>query len=201
MEIFKENNVSLAGGCLPMLVMVIVLWPVFYMVREYEYQFTNAHFLWVGSAYAHKFSWIGQNLAQFDLPLFVVYLATTIAYSALQPKPADPQQAQQQKMMTYMMPVMFGGFMWVYKWSSAFMLYWLILNLVSMYQSWRLNKEFGSSAVAAIGPGGPGSGGSGGNGTPATPLPPMKGTAKKKTITKRAGSSGRIQPKEAGGRG
>ena len=43
--------------------------------------------------------------------MFAVYLASMVFYSFLQPKPADPAQAQQQKMMVFMMPVMFGWFM------------------------------------------------------------------------------------------
>jgi YidC/Oxa1 family membrane protein insertase len=173
MQIYKENDVNIAAGCLPMLVMMIVIFPVFWMVRDYEYQFTNGHFLWVGSQYSQQVWWLADNLAQFDVPLFFLYLVSTVLYSLLQPKPADPQQAQQQRMMLVMMPLVFGVMMWQYQWSSAFMLYWLVLNLVSMYQSWVLMRQFPSSGSRP-----------GGGGTPApaveveapgTPLEGMKG--------------------------
>lgn len=181
-QIYKEENVNIAGGCLPMLVLMFVLFPVFWMVRDYEYQFTNATFLWIGSEYSKQVWWLGDNLAQFDVPLFVIYLLSTMLYSLLQPKPADPQQAQQQKMMLYMMPIMFGFFMWSGQWSSAFMLYWLILNVVSMYQSWVLMKQYGLTGMGGAAPAGPsGSGPSGTTGTTGTgagaapALQPMKG--------------------------
>ena len=197
MQIYKENNVNLAGGCLPMLVMMFVLFPVFYMVRDYEFQFTNAFFLWIGSEYSKTVPWMADNLAQFDVPLFVIYLLSTVGYSFLQPKPADPQQAQQQKIMLIMMPVMFGFFMWMYQWSSAFMLYWLILNIVSMYQSWILMRQYGLMTGGGSAPAGvttvPGPV------VPAEPLKPMKGvhTEKPKPRNGRGGAAGRIRPKNA----
>jgi YidC/Oxa1 family membrane protein insertase len=201
MELFKENNVSLAGGCLPMLVMIAVLFPVFYMVQHYEYQFTNATFLWIGSELSKNYWWMANNLAQFDVPLFVIYLISTVGYSLLQPKPADPQQAAQQRMMMFMMPVMFGVFMFMYKWSSAFMLYWLILNLVSMYQSWILMKRYGLAGGAAAAAAGGGGGGSAApEPAPAKPLEPMQGSEKARSNGrngKRGGSgqSGRVKPR------
>ena len=151
-EIYKENNVNLAGGCLPMLVLMFGLFPVFWMIRDYEYQFTNGFFLWIGTPFSREVWWLGDNLAQFDLPLFVGYLASLVLYSLLQPRSPDPQAAQQQKMMLWMMPIISGWFMWAYQWSSAFMLYWFILNIVGMKQSWLLNKQFGpmTHAVAPV---------------------------------------------------
>ncbi len=190
MQIYKENNVNLAGGCLPMLVMAFVLFPVFWMVRDYEYQFTNASFLWIGSAFSQQVWWLADNLAQFDVPLFVIYMLSMVLMSLLQPKPADPQQAQQQKMMTFMMPAVFGVMMWMGKWSSAFLLYWLVLNLVSMYQSWVLLRQFGSPAAAAAAGGG-GTVTMGGEDAPRKGLEPMKGGDRRRV---NGGSNGRKAP-------
>ncbi len=175
-QLYKEHNVNLFGGCLPMLVLMVVLFPVFWMVRDYEYQFTYASFLWIGSELSRQTWWLADNLAQFDVPLFVTYMLSTVVYSLLQPKPADPQQAQQQRMMIFMMPAVFAVMMWQGQWSSAFMLYWLILNLVSMYQSWLLNKRFGlGGAMSAAAPAVPVVGGAPSAEVTSVPLVPMKG--------------------------
>jgi YidC/Oxa1 family membrane protein insertase len=203
-QIYKENNVNLAGGCLPMLVLAVVLLPVYWMVLDYEYQFTYGQFLWIGSAFSEKVWWLADNLAQFDVPLFVVYLASTVVYSLMQPKPVDPQQAQQQKMMLIMMPIMFGFFMWIYKWSSAFMLYWLVLNLVSMYQSWRLNTIFGLLKPAVASTVSEGEETPTAKPVPAAPLEPMKGVQTKSQgngKNGRRGTPGRIRPKGSGHKG
>lgn len=195
MQVYKENDVNIAAGCLPMLVMMIVLFPVFWMVRDFEYQFTNGHFLWIGSGWSKTSPFIADNLAGFDVILFVVYLLSTVAYSLMQPKPADAQQAQQQKMMMIMMPVVFGVMMWMYEWSSAFMLYWLILNVVSMYQSWKLNREFGMAKSGTSG-----TGGGAVAVAPAEPLEPMDGVHTKSPNGK-SGRNGRHRsPGAPGGR-
>lgn len=199
MEIYKENNVNLLSGCLPMIALMVVLLPAYWMVRDYEYQFTFGKFLWIGAASTQHLGWVAHNLAQFDVIMFAVYLASMVFYSFLQPKPADPAQAQQQKMMVVMMPLMFGWFMWSGKWSSAFMLYWLILNLVSMYQSWRLNKEFGPANAVAM------AGTTGGALAPAATarIEPMKGVRKPNANGRsnggRANGSARIRPSTAPG--
>lgn len=171
-QLYREHHVNPASGCLPMIVLAFVLLPVFWMVRDYEFQFTNGQFLWIGSELSRKVWWLADNLAQFDVPLFVLYLVSMVIYSLLQPKPANPQAAQQQKIMTYLMPVVFGWIMWIGQWSSAFMFYWLVLNLVSMYQSWSLLRQFGHATPA---PAGAAPAGKDGAAPVATPLPPMKG--------------------------
>jgi len=197
MQLYKEQDVNIAAGCLPMLVMMFVLFPVFWMVRDYEYQFTNGHFVWIGSELSKQMWWLADNLAQFDVPLFVLYLLSTVLYSLLQPKPADPAQAKQQRIMLIAMPLIFGVMMWQYQWSSAFMLYWLVLNLVSMYQSWVLLKQFPQR------PGGPGQpvpATAAAAAAPEKPVEPMKGVhtrpGEKKKRRNRPGTlPGGVQPR------
>lgn len=48
MKLYKEKNVNPMGGCLPMLLPLIVLWPLFAMLRTYP-AFKAASFLWMHS--------------------------------------------------------------------------------------------------------------------------------------------------------
>jgi YidC/Oxa1 family membrane protein insertase len=171
MQVYKENHVNMAGGCLPMVIQMLVLIPVYSMIRMYEFQMSKGYFLWIGSEWSHQWPmWLGKNLATFDLPMSVLYLVSMVLYSFLQPKAADPQQAQQQKLMTWMMPAILGFFMWQSKWSSAFVFYWLLTNLIGLWQNWRLLHEFGPTVPAAAGAGD----GSGGAPVPTEPLKPMQ---------------------------
>jgi YidC/Oxa1 family membrane protein insertase len=185
-ELQKEHNINMTGGCLPMVLQAAVLIPVFYMVRMYEYQFSKGYFLWIGSDLSHQWpQWFAPNLASFDVPMFALYMGSTILTSLLQPKPADPAQAQQQKMMMWMMPIMFGWMMWQGKWSSAFMFYWLVQNLVSMWQNWMLLRHFGppptgSPTVVAEGPVQPMQSGPATNGNGRRPTTGRVHTKKKK---------------------
>jgi membrane protein insertase Oxa1/YidC/SpoIIIJ len=59
----------------------------------------------------------------------------------MQAPAADPAQAQQQQMMTYMMPAIFGVMMFFWKLPSAFTLYWLGLNAISVIQTAQIRKH------------------------------------------------------------
>jgi len=49
---------------------------------------------------------------------------------------ADPQQQQQQNSMALMTSGMFFYMFLSYRWSSAFVLYWLALNILSIWQTY-----------------------------------------------------------------
>jgi YidC/Oxa1 family membrane protein insertase len=167
MAIYRENNVNMAAGCLPAVVQMAALFPLYYAIRYYEYAFREGHFAWIGSALADKYHpYLGRNLAEFDLPLFVMYLLSMLMTSRMTPPPADPQQAQQQKMMMYMMPLLFGWFMYSAQWPSAFTFYWLVLNLVSAAQQYYILKQHPPIPIVPASPSPPSAsgGGNGGNG-------------------------------------
>ena len=174
---YREHNVNPLAGCLPAILQAFILIPVFYMIREYEYQFTRGYFLWINPDLGSRFWWIGKNLATFDVPLFLIYMASMVVYSLLQPKPADPDQARTQRMMMIMMPLIFGWMMWTFKWSSAFMFYWLLQNVFSMWQNWTVMRQAPAPAPATAEP------------APGDPLPPMNGGGAPR---RRAGGSSRL---------
>ncbi len=201
MALYKEENVKLTGGCLPMIMQMVVLIPVYLMVRMYEHQFSKGYFVWIGSDLSQQWPmWLAKNLASFDVPIFLLYNASFIVMSLFQPKPADPQQAQQQKIMTWGLPIIFGVFMWFGKWSSAFMFYWLVQNLIGMWQNWLLRRQFPATPVvatasaaarAAVSTNGgkkptgaaPSRNGGGGNGTGRTAQPRVHPKKKKRNRT------------------
>jgi len=117
----KEHNVNPLGGCLPLIVQMPILIMIYRGIRDYVVQFDGASFLWVS------------NLAHPDMPLLIAYAISMFLFQKMTEKmnpaaSADPQQAQQQKMMAYLMPAMF--FFLFRGMSAAFILYWLSANLV-----------------------------------------------------------------------
>ena len=147
MALYKEEGVNPAAGCVPMVAQMALLIPLYSMIRMYEYQFRHGYFLWIGSPLSHRFpQMLATSLAVPDVPLLLLYLVSMFLTSRLQPAAADPQQAQQQKMMAYFMPLIVGYMTWVYAWPSAFTFYWLILNAVSTWQQWHILKAVGAPA-------------------------------------------------------
>jgi len=173
MALYKENNVNMLGGCLPMIMQMAVLIPIYRAVRVYEYQFIQGKMLWIGSQFAQAHWWVANNLAQFDVPMYALYLVSMVAYSLVMPKPPnpDPSQAKTQKLMTMGTPLIFGVMMWFWKLSAAFMFYWLIMNLVSFYQTWQVNRHLDDEGK---------SGKSEAAKEPAGPVQPMQGVQQPK---------------------
>lgn len=146
MALYKEHGVNPFASCLPLLIQMPVLMLLYYMIRTYEFEFHNGLFLWIGSGLSHIWSinvpnfmgtggtvWLtARNLAEPDLILVVLYLISM--YVSTRISAVDPSQADQQKMMAIMMPVMFAfifaGF------PSAFLLYWLVFNLFQIGQQY-----------------------------------------------------------------
>ena len=147
-KLCQANKVNPLGGCLPLLVQMPLLIMVYSGIRLYIVQFDKASFLWV------------HNLAGPDMVLLVGYTLSMIAFQkmtqATNPQAAtmDPQQEQTQKMMMYMMPLMF--FFMFKTFPAAFILYWLGTNVIYFAQQWNYARSVhavhaGSQAPARAG--------------------------------------------------
>ncbi|HSV73169.1 MAG TPA: YidC/Oxa1 family membrane protein insertase [Chthonomonadales bacterium] len=141
MELYKQNKVNPFASCLPSLLQIPFLIWVFTAIREYEIAFGRGNFLWIGSDLAEAAprlmnqSIIAHNLASPDIPLLVLYALTN--YVTMRMTPAtDPQQQEQQKLLALITTVIFFYMFLIYRWSSAFVLYWFALNLLSIYQQY-----------------------------------------------------------------
>lgn len=134
MEVYKVHGVNPAAGCLPMLVQLPILYMLYYMIRLYQYQFQNGQFLWIGSPLSHVYpSFLGINLGQPDIPILLLYALSMYVQQKMMVSP-DPQQAEQQKMMAYLTPFMTTYFFLQYHLPSAFVLYYLVFNILSTVQ-------------------------------------------------------------------
>lgn len=140
MKLFREHNINPFGGCLPTLIQLPVLWGIYQAINQHQAVFSHAGWLWIGSAMsAHSPtlpSWLGMfggpifasSLAAPDKILTVFYaISMFFSFQMTSMPSSDPMQQQQQKLMSYMMPVMmlFIGQRFI----SGFVLYWLGLNV------------------------------------------------------------------------
>ena len=159
MDIYKEHKINPFASCLPILVQFPIMLGLYSMIRSYEFQFAKGTFLWIGSGFSHIFSilvpfanatvWVtAKNLSEPDLILVVLYLISM--YVSTKMSAVDPSQAEQQKMMAVMMPVMFAfifaGF------PSAFLLYWLVFNILQTVQQYLIMRGGPTVAVAGGAP-------------------------------------------------
>lgn len=155
MEIYKEHHINPFASCLPLLVQMPILMLLYYTMRTYEFQFAKGGFLWIGSALSHTTSfpvpfnpgtlvWFtARSLAEPDLLLVVLYVISMYVSTKL--SAVDPTQADQQKMMAILMPVMFAfifaGF------PAAFLLYWLVFNILQTGQQYLILRGAQAEAI------------------------------------------------------
>lgn len=136
MEMYKKYKINPLGGCLPMLLQMPVFFAL-YQVLMRSIELRGATFFWI------------KDLSQPDrlmahIPIFpnelnILPLLMAVAMFLQQkfstpPKAtsagASDQMAQQQRMMMFMMPVLFGVLF--YKLPSGLVLYWLVNTILTI---------------------------------------------------------------------
>lgn len=135
MELYRTEKINPMGGCLPILVQI----PVFIAL----------YWTLLGSVelrHAPFFGWI-QDLSAIDpwYALPILMGATMIIQTYLNPAPTDPLQAKIMKIM----PVVFSVFFFFFP--AGLVLYWLVNNILSIWQQWYVNKSIHAAALAKKG--------------------------------------------------
>lgn len=132
MKLYKDNNVNLFSGCLPLLVQWPVFLALFTAINNYS-PFNNAAFLW---APALSLPSSALPLAtRFIMPLIVG--ASTYVQSITSFIPG--QDRSQTAMLTYFMPILLAY--WAYGFSMALALYWALFSLFSAAQQYYVIKR------------------------------------------------------------
>jgi YidC/Oxa1 family membrane protein insertase len=131
MELYKTEKINPMSGCLPILLQIPVFIALYWMLLG-SVELRHAPF----------FGWI-QDLSAVD-PYYILPLimgASMIIQTKLNPKPADPIQA---KVMTWM-PVIFSVFFFFFP--AGLVLYWVVNNIISIWQQWYVNKSIHAAAL------------------------------------------------------
>jgi YidC/Oxa1 family membrane protein insertase len=188
MALYKEHGVNPLAGCFPMLIQLPILLGLFWAINSQLDKFSHEGFLWIGTPLSAHFPDIfATSLATLDLPLFVLYVISmyiSVRYGS--PPSTDPQQAQTQKIMAIVSPVMIAYFGWKYRWASALLIYWLALNVFTMSQQMWMYRKYGLLGGKAAAPATPE--------LAAAPAGGKNGAARQPQATAKSGStSGRSQ--------
>mgnify|MGYP000891892238 FL=1 len=133
MKIYQEEKINPMGGCLPILVQI----PVFialYWVLMGAVELRQAPFaLWI------------QDLSKPD-PFYVLPVIMAItSFIQVKLSPASPDPVQQKVMMA--MPIIFSVMFLFFP--AGLVLYWLVNNVLSILQQWRINKVIEAGGKAA----------------------------------------------------
>ena len=129
-ELYKENGASATGGCLPMIVQMIVIMGLFTLLRNPLQYITSQDMIF---AVHESFFWI-KDLAQPDLWILPIGSAIgTYLAQAFNPAPAggSPQQGQaMMKVMKYFFPIMI---LWMARsYPAGLAIYWFGSQIIQI---------------------------------------------------------------------
>jgi YidC/Oxa1 family membrane protein insertase len=143
MELYKREKINPFGGCLPMLLQI----PVFFALYQALMRFISlrgASFLWIKDlagpdrafVFKNSLPLIGNELN--ILPLLMAISMFLQQKFSMTSQGATSEVAEQQKIMTIMMPVIFGALF--YKMMSGLVLYWFVNSLLMFAFQWKISK-------------------------------------------------------------
>lgn len=127
MKLYKDNNVSVAGGCLPSLLplpILMALYWVFLGIHGIE----GASFLWINDLFSPD-SW-------HILPILAAVSTYIPSYLMTKATPAQPN-GMNMGTMNLTMAGMMGFMSW--RFSAILVLYWIIGNIIQTIQTYFLN--------------------------------------------------------------
>jgi YidC/Oxa1 family membrane protein insertase len=125
MELYRKEKVNPLGGCLPILVQMPVFIALYWVLSE-AVELRQAPFIF----------WL-QDLSAKD-PYFilpVLYGISMFIQQQLNPQPQDPMQAQVMKWLPVIFSFMFAFF------PSGLVLYWVVNNVLSIFQQGYITKQ------------------------------------------------------------
>lgn len=124
MELYKEKNVNPAGGCLPLLIQLPILWALFGVLRAERGIVPSESFLWM-------------NLLQPDSYYILPVLNGVVAF--IQQKLTGTDSNPQMKQMMYIFPVMMVFIS--YKMPAGLQVYWLTSSFMGIVQQYFIMKK------------------------------------------------------------
>lgn len=143
MELYKKHKVNPFGGCLPMLVQM----PVFialYVALSKSVILMNSRFLWINDLSSPDKVYLPFSLPVIGNPIHVLPFIMVGAmmlqqrFTQIKMDGQDPSVQAQQKMMTVMMPVIFGFIF--YAMPAGLVLYWLTNTLLMTFYQLHLKN-------------------------------------------------------------
>ena len=128
MELYKEEKVNPAGGCLPILIQIPVFIALYWVLLE-SVELRQASFaLW----------WNDLSSPDPYYVLPVLMGASMFFQQKLNPAPMDPMQQKVMMFMPLVLTFLFLSF------PQGLVLYWVVNNCLSIAQQWLINKRAGA---------------------------------------------------------
>jgi YidC/Oxa1 family membrane protein insertase len=142
MELYKEHKVNPLGGCLPLLLQMPIFFALYQaLIRSVSLR--GAHFLWIQDLSSPDKAFVFKNSIPFlgnQVNVLPILMAIGMfVQQKISMAQATGEAAQQQKMMSIIMPIMFGVIF--YQMPSGLVLYWFVNSLFMLGYQLRINSQ------------------------------------------------------------
>ena len=142
MELYKEHKVNPLGGCLPLLLQMPIFFALYQaLIRSVALR--GAKFLWIKDLSAPDHFFTLKNSIPFlgnQINILPILMAIGMfVQQKISMAKASGEAAQQQKMMTIIMPIMFGVIF--YQMPSGLVLYWFVNSALMLTYQFRVNSQ------------------------------------------------------------
>lgn len=142
MDLYRREKVNPFGGCIPMILQI----PVFFALYQLLMRFISlrgANFLWVKDLAATDKLLVFKNTYPIignELNILPLLMAAGMFFQQKMTatQATSPETAQQQKIMTIMMPALFGVLF--YKLPAGLVLYWFVNSLLMLAFQWKISR-------------------------------------------------------------
>jgi len=124
-ELYKQEGVNPAGGCLPLIIQMPFLF-AFYSMLANAIDLRQAPFLWL------------HDLSSPDKLFIMPVIIVVSTYLMQKMTPSSGIDPKQQQMMTLMMPLMIGWFS--FSLPSGLSVYWTVGNIIGIAQQYIMNR-------------------------------------------------------------
>jgi YidC/Oxa1 family membrane protein insertase len=131
MKFYRENKVNPFGSCLPLLLQMPIFMALYFMLQSPDTKTlfeTDNSFLWIS------------NILEPNTILVVMYMATQLLSSVLLSAATD----QTQKMMMYLMPLVFGVIFLFSQFPAGVLIYWVTTNI------WTIGQQLVVKEIIAV---------------------------------------------------
>ena len=142
MELYKEHKVNPLGGCLPLLLQMPIFFALYQaLIRSVALR--GARFLWIKDLSAPDQLYVFKNTIPFlgnQVNILPILMAIGMfVQQKISTAKTTGEAAQQQKMMSIIMPIMFGVIF--YQMPSGLVLYWFVNSALMLTYQFRINSQ------------------------------------------------------------
>lgn len=149
MKLYKEIGYNPVSGCLPMLIQMPLLFPIYQVFNQTLDMRQAGFFGWISDLSRPDTVYVLHTglplIGDFHVnPLPIIMTIMTFVQQKIAPMTpmgddSDPAQRFNQKFMMYGMPIMF--FFLFNNFPSGLVLYWTIFNVLTVFQQYLMSKH------------------------------------------------------------